>query len=161
MNKSGEALVQEAIGEPTGQTSQGYNYWGNDPEMFLKDETSVASTKAVVPTPETFKTTDNPEYTNSVKKIQELNLSYNTNEFNKTKVLVHRLGVNSSRPAKDIFDFLLSILNSNQSLYLSTSAVPNPDILKDGYYSEYIPGEDSPYIEKLEISIFTLLMVKN
>jgi len=44
-NKSGEALVQEAIGEPTGQTSQGYNYWGNDPEMFLQDQISEEDTE--------------------------------------------------------------------------------------------------------------------
>jgi hypothetical protein len=32
-NQNGEALVQEGIGEPTGQTSKGYNYWGNNPEV--------------------------------------------------------------------------------------------------------------------------------
>lgn len=32
-NKSGEALVQEQLGEPTGQTSKGYNYWGKNPEL--------------------------------------------------------------------------------------------------------------------------------
>ena len=32
-NKSGEALVQEKLGEPTGQTSKGYNYWGKNPEI--------------------------------------------------------------------------------------------------------------------------------
>lgn len=32
-NKNGEALVQEGIGIPTGQTSQGYNYWGKNPEL--------------------------------------------------------------------------------------------------------------------------------
>jgi len=31
-NKSGEAVVQEGLGEPTGQTSKGYNYWGPNPE---------------------------------------------------------------------------------------------------------------------------------
>jgi hypothetical protein len=31
-NKNGEALVQEGIGDPTGQTSKGYNYWGRNPE---------------------------------------------------------------------------------------------------------------------------------
>lgn len=31
-NTSGEAIVQEQLGEPTGQTSKGYNYWGNNPE---------------------------------------------------------------------------------------------------------------------------------
>ena len=48
-NKSGEALVQEAIGEPTGQTSQGYNYWGIDPEMFLKYETSEEGLTSITP----------------------------------------------------------------------------------------------------------------
>jgi len=32
-NKSGEALVQEKLGKPTGQTSKGYNYWGKNPEI--------------------------------------------------------------------------------------------------------------------------------
>lgn len=31
-NKSGEAVVQEQLGEPTGQTKEGYNYWGKNPE---------------------------------------------------------------------------------------------------------------------------------
>jgi len=31
-NKSGEALVQEELGKPSGQTSKGYNYWGPNPE---------------------------------------------------------------------------------------------------------------------------------
>lgn len=31
-NKTGEALVQEQLGTPTGQTSKGYNYWGKNPE---------------------------------------------------------------------------------------------------------------------------------
>jgi hypothetical protein len=44
-NKSGEALVQEAIGEPTGQTSQGYNYWGNNPEMSFEDQISEEDTE--------------------------------------------------------------------------------------------------------------------
>ena len=35
-NKSGEALVQEALGEPSGQTSKGYNYWGPTPEWFAR-----------------------------------------------------------------------------------------------------------------------------
>lgn len=32
-NATGEALVQEQLGEPTGQTSKGYNYWGSNPEI--------------------------------------------------------------------------------------------------------------------------------
>jgi hypothetical protein len=32
-NKNGEALVQEELGEPTGQTTKGYNYWGKNPEV--------------------------------------------------------------------------------------------------------------------------------
>lgn len=32
-NKTGEALVQEQLGTPTGQTSKGYNYWGPNPEV--------------------------------------------------------------------------------------------------------------------------------
>jgi hypothetical protein len=39
-NKSGEALVQEGIGDPYGQTSQGYNYWGPNPEMAYEYEMS-------------------------------------------------------------------------------------------------------------------------
>ena len=35
-NKSGEALVQEGLGEPSGQTSKGYNYWGPTPEWFAR-----------------------------------------------------------------------------------------------------------------------------
>ena len=31
-NESGEAIVQEQLGEPSGQTSKGYNYWGPNPE---------------------------------------------------------------------------------------------------------------------------------
>lgn len=31
-NKNGEAIVQEQLGVPTGQTSKGYNYWGKNPE---------------------------------------------------------------------------------------------------------------------------------
>lgn len=31
-NEFGEKIVQEALGTPTGQTSQGYNYWGSNPE---------------------------------------------------------------------------------------------------------------------------------
>lgn len=37
-NKTGEALVQEALGDPTGQTSKGYNYWGKDPEALNKKD---------------------------------------------------------------------------------------------------------------------------
>lgn len=40
-NTSGEALVQEQIGEPTGQTSKGYNYWGKDPENKSNDNTQT------------------------------------------------------------------------------------------------------------------------
>ena len=31
-NKNGEALVQEQLGNPSGKTSKGYNYWGPNPE---------------------------------------------------------------------------------------------------------------------------------
>jgi hypothetical protein len=48
-NQNGEALVQEGIGEPTGQTSKGYNYWGNNPE--INTETSIVdSTNMDTPT---------------------------------------------------------------------------------------------------------------
>jgi hypothetical protein len=40
-NKTGEALVQEGIGNPTGQTSLGYNYWGPNPEPTTQPSTSV------------------------------------------------------------------------------------------------------------------------
>ena len=40
-NHSGEALVQEGIGNPTGQTSKGYNYWGNNPENTTQPSTNV------------------------------------------------------------------------------------------------------------------------
>lgn len=33
-NRNGEGKVQDAFGAPTGQTIEGYNYWGN--EEFLK-----------------------------------------------------------------------------------------------------------------------------
>jgi len=42
-NKQGEALVQEGIGIPTGQTLNGYNYWGNNPENTTQSSTSVES----------------------------------------------------------------------------------------------------------------------
>ena len=32
-NKNGEALVQEQLGDPSGKTSKGYNYWGPNPEQ--------------------------------------------------------------------------------------------------------------------------------
>ena len=41
-NKSGEAEVQDGIGEPSGQTSQGYNYWGKNPEAQLTEEAVAA-----------------------------------------------------------------------------------------------------------------------
>jgi hypothetical protein len=28
-NKNGEGAVQDALGKPTGQTKEGYNFWGN------------------------------------------------------------------------------------------------------------------------------------
>jgi hypothetical protein len=37
-NISGEALVQEQLGKPYGQTSRGYNYWGKNPELKENDE---------------------------------------------------------------------------------------------------------------------------
>ena len=40
-NASGEALVQEQLGEPTGQTSKGYNYWGKDPEAVQQSSGKV------------------------------------------------------------------------------------------------------------------------
>lgn len=32
-NKKGEGAVQDILGKPSGQTSQGYNYWGLNPEQ--------------------------------------------------------------------------------------------------------------------------------
>lgn len=116
-------------------------------QLQKSEEKALQSTTSEVE--ESFNVTNDPEYTNSVKKIDQLGLTYNTNEFNKSKVLIHRLGVGSSEPLKDILNNILSILNGNQPLYLSTSAIPNPDILKDSYYSEYIPGKDSKHIEKI------------
>jgi len=43
-NQSGEALVQKELGEPTGQTSKGYNYWGSNPEV-TQEETPAAEVK--------------------------------------------------------------------------------------------------------------------
>jgi len=40
-NKSGEALVQEQLDIPSGQTSKGYNYWGPNPEETTQPSTSV------------------------------------------------------------------------------------------------------------------------
>lgn len=40
-NKSGEALVQNKLGAPTGQTSKGYNYWGPNPETTAKPSPTV------------------------------------------------------------------------------------------------------------------------
>jgi hypothetical protein len=34
-NKNGEGKVQDALGKPTGQTTKGYNYWGNNPEKTI------------------------------------------------------------------------------------------------------------------------------
>jgi hypothetical protein len=45
-NKKGEALVQEGIGKPTGQTSKGYNYWGSNPEAIKETlKTKAPKTK--------------------------------------------------------------------------------------------------------------------
>jgi hypothetical protein len=44
-NQNGEALVQEGIGEPTGQTSKGYNYWGNNPEAAQPQAEAEVETK--------------------------------------------------------------------------------------------------------------------
>lgn len=33
-NKKGEGAVQDALGNPSGQTSKGYNYWGSNPEII-------------------------------------------------------------------------------------------------------------------------------
>jgi len=53
-NKTGEALVQEGIGEPSGQTSKGYNYWGTNPENAIEtgSETSenLLERKNLIPT---------------------------------------------------------------------------------------------------------------
>jgi hypothetical protein len=49
-NASGEALVQEQLGEPTGQTSKGYNYWGKNPEV-TQQQTSVSTNQQVVSEP--------------------------------------------------------------------------------------------------------------
>lgn len=50
-NQNGEALVQEGIGNPTGQTSKGYNYWGNNPETntesSIVDSTTMDTTAEV------------------------------------------------------------------------------------------------------------------
>ena len=43
-NASGEALVQEQLGEPTGQTSKGYNYWGSNPEYTSKISNTTSAT---------------------------------------------------------------------------------------------------------------------
>ena len=43
-NASGEALVQEQLGEPTGQTSKGYNYWGSNPENTSKISNTTSAT---------------------------------------------------------------------------------------------------------------------
>ena len=280
-NQNGEALVQEGIGEPTGQTSKGYNYWGKNPEItgqllsitpktnifnyrtmteadkinayennnedaqkrWLEEEIgefyeavyqynnnlNTLSSKGVTKGKATmddiidetlgvFRTaqifpkfsnliipylsdlkislnsfdkkegyaiykakkdaknqakdmtyenlfkfvdkyitqpstnveiTNNSEYTNSVKKIDDLNLKYETNKFNNTRVLIHRLGVGTNKSTDAILDNITSLLRNNKSLYLSTSAIPNPDILKDEYYAEYAPGEDR-YIKKVK-----------
>jgi hypothetical protein len=51
-NENGEALVQEGIGNPTGQTSKGYNYWGNNPEVTQSStsvvETSIEDAKKII-----------------------------------------------------------------------------------------------------------------
>jgi hypothetical protein len=98
-NKSGEALVQEKLGEPTGQTSKGYNYWGKNPEIEqLETETIQEKTltlmdtiaypiseinsnllKNIGYTPVQIKTLMNSLYsqikTNSGKSLKEINLS--------------------------------------------------------------------------------------
>lgn len=45
-NASGEALVQEQLGEPTGQTSKGYNYWGKNPEATQFSKSVVSTNEA-------------------------------------------------------------------------------------------------------------------
>jgi hypothetical protein len=55
-NQNGEALVQEGIGEPSGQTSKGYNYWGNNPESLRVKSIDVVIEEEEVDTPgETIK----------------------------------------------------------------------------------------------------------
>jgi hypothetical protein len=58
-NKSGEALVQEGLGVPTGQTSKGYNYWGKNPEVTTQPtETRIAQPTETEDTPFELKETD-------------------------------------------------------------------------------------------------------
>jgi hypothetical protein len=58
-NKSGEALVQEGLGVPTGQTSKGYNYWGKNPEVTTQPtETPIAQPTETEDTPFELKETD-------------------------------------------------------------------------------------------------------
>jgi hypothetical protein len=42
-NKSGEAIVQKALGVPTGQTLKGYNYWGPNPEITQQPDGTTPS----------------------------------------------------------------------------------------------------------------------
>jgi hypothetical protein len=42
-NQNGEALVQEQLGAPTGQTFKGYNYWGNNPEITTQPAISEST----------------------------------------------------------------------------------------------------------------------
>jgi hypothetical protein len=46
-NKTGEAVVQNQLGTPTGQTSLGYNYWGPNPEPTTQ-QVPVAEAKVEV-----------------------------------------------------------------------------------------------------------------
>ena len=49
-NKSGEGVVQQRLGDPSGQTKEGYNYWGKDPLSIFKSEKPGFTAKK--PTPE-------------------------------------------------------------------------------------------------------------
>ena len=103
-NQKGEALVQEGIGLPTGQTSKGYNYWGNNPETTTQSSTSVESDSTNMDTvndPERFglKNTDQDNiftYDDSTSKnsFYYINISKNNSDV----IFIHNTSVYEIKP---------------------------------------------------------------
>ena len=106
-NKAGEALVQEQLGVPTGQTSKGYNYWGTNPETTNQSSarvkpTNVDSTNLDV-TPEVkrlcLKKTDDPNFF-TYNDSNATSLYYYTNiaKNNPDVVFLHNTSVYEIKP---------------------------------------------------------------
>ena len=105
-NHSGEALVQEGIGEPTGQTSKGYNYWGNNPENTDQPSTSVVTDENTADTSTEVKrlglksTDKNGVFTYNDSNAKNLLYYTNISKNNPDVVFIHNTSVYEIKPAQ-------------------------------------------------------------